>query len=140
MKWSSCGFLGVQLSQTFLVLAWLWLKSAKLLTSDDSDNRSLHINNQPHRAFITWQHHSLDPYGGNAMVQQWSFSGYIQPWIWFGLALAEICQSFGQQQCHPKSATQSLHIVWLSPNQPMVQGLVVFSNDWFVCSHCSVPM
>jgi hypothetical protein len=32
----------------------------------------------------------------------------------FGLALAEICQTFGQRQCHegmvcPKSATQSIH-------------------------------
>ena len=32
----------------------------------------------------------------------------------FGLAVAEICQTFGQQQCQmhmacPKSATQSLH-------------------------------
>jgi hypothetical protein len=51
--------------------AWLWLKSAKLLASNDSAKRAWHVQNQPHRAFITWQHHSLDPYGGNEKVQQW---------------------------------------------------------------------
>jgi hypothetical protein len=33
MKWPSSGFLGVLGLQTTLVLAWLWLKSAKLLAS-----------------------------------------------------------------------------------------------------------
>jgi hypothetical protein len=38
----------------------------------------------------------------------------------FGLALAEICQTFGQQQSHdegmacPKSATQSIHNIVIS--------------------------
>jgi hypothetical protein len=72
MKSPSSGFLGV-LARNYLGFgfAWLWLKSAKLLASNDSVKRAMHIENQPHRAFITWQHHSLDPYGGNEMVQQW---------------------------------------------------------------------
>ena len=42
----------------------------------------------------------------------------------FGLALAEICQTFGQQQCHmdmacPKSATQSLPSIVTSLIGPM---------------------
>jgi hypothetical protein len=36
--------------QTILVLAWLWLKSAKLFASG-SDKSTWHIQNQPHRAF-----------------------------------------------------------------------------------------
>ncbi len=58
------------------------------------------------RAVCTLQHNSLDPYGEIERL----FSSSIG----FGLALAEICQTFGQQQCQedmtcPKSTTQSLH-------------------------------
>jgi hypothetical protein len=45
---------------------------------------------QPHRAFITWQHHSFDPYGGNAVLAAINLG--------FGMALlAEIRQTFDQQ-------------------------------------------
>ena len=74
--------------QTSLVLAWLWLKSAKelLLLARGSANQTCHVQNQPHRAFMACQHHSLDPYGGNEMVQQclaWCAGGN-QPWFWLG--------------------------------------------------------
>jgi hypothetical protein len=71
---------------TSLVLAWLWLKYAKLLASK-SIKRTWHVQNQPYGAFIAWWHHSSDPYGGNEMVQQcWflSCTGFKQPWFWLG--------------------------------------------------------
>jgi hypothetical protein len=79
---------------TSLVLAWLWLKSAKLLASD-STKRTWQVNG----AFIGWWHHSLDPYRGNEMVQQCWFLGVLVSYFFgIGLALAEICQTFGQRQ------------------------------------------
>jgi hypothetical protein len=74
-----------------------------------------HVQNQPHRAFSTLSHHSLDSYGGKEMVQQQCHACvcWLENNLDFGLALAEICQPFCQPQCNkdmacPKSATQSL--------------------------------
>jgi hypothetical protein len=42
--------------QTLSVLAWLWLKSANklMVLSSDSAKRAWQVQNQTHRAFITW--------------------------------------------------------------------------------------
>jgi hypothetical protein len=71
--------------QRTLVLAWLSPKSAKLVASN-SAKKAWHVQNQPHRAFITWQeYHPLEPYGGNEMVQQWFF---LVCWVQRTLVLA----------------------------------------------------
>jgi hypothetical protein len=48
-----------------------------------SAKRTWHVQNQPHRAFITLQHHSLDPYGRNEMGQQCHafYASCKQPWF-----------------------------------------------------------
>ena len=59
---------------------------------------------------------------------KWSSSGFLGVLaannLGFGLALAEICQTFGQRQCQegmacPKSATHSLHNMVTSLNGPI---------------------
>ena len=164
--------------RTTLILAWLWLKSSVKLLAQRQCQEGMACPKSDMQSLHNMQHHSLDPYGGNEMVQQcfhWC-DGCKQPWFWlgsvqilpnfcpateprrhgmskirhaepsqhvnithwthmegmkwsssgfigvlaannlgFGLALAEICQTFGQRQCHdigmacPKSATQGLH-------------------------------
>jgi hypothetical protein len=39
--------------QPWLILAWLWLKSAKPLASNNA-KWTWHVQNQPDIAFITW--------------------------------------------------------------------------------------
>jgi hypothetical protein len=69
---------------------WLWLKlkSAKPLAVN-SAKIAWHVQNRPHKAFMTWKHQSFDPYGENEMVQQ-DFArcaGCKQPWFWYWLWL-----------------------------------------------------
>jgi hypothetical protein len=86
--------------QKTLVLAWLWLKSAKLYFASNRNAGTWHVHNQPHRVFITWKQHSLDPYGRNEMVLQrnlWcvlAANALVLAWL-LALALneAEICQT-----------------------------------------------
>jgi hypothetical protein len=71
--------------QKTLVLAGLWLKSAKPLASSNA-NEACHVQNQPHRASLTLYHHSLNLCGGNEMVQQYHAwcAGCKKPWFWLG--------------------------------------------------------
>jgi hypothetical protein len=49
MKWFSSAMLGVLAVNTSMLLAWLWLKSAKLLSSTSATG-VWHDQNHPHRA------------------------------------------------------------------------------------------
>ena len=76
----------VSLLKTILILAWLWLKSAKLWAGN-SVKRIWHVQNQHGIAFITLEDHSFDPYGGYQMVpQQWfpMCAGCKQSWFRLG--------------------------------------------------------
>jgi nitrous oxide reductase accessory protein NosL len=100
----------------FGILAWLWLKSVQLLASS-SATQTWHVQNQPHRAFP--QHCNI-PHWTHMEEMKW-FNSSAMLYVLaannlgfgFSLALAEISQTFGEQQCLadmacPKSATQSL--------------------------------
>jgi hypothetical protein len=84
MKWFGSDFLAVLVAIN-LGFGFNLAKSAKLLAGN-SAKRAWHVQNQPHRALITWQHHSFDPYGGDEMVQQcFPFcAGCKQRWFWLG--------------------------------------------------------
>jgi hypothetical protein len=83
MKWYGSGFLAV-LAANNLGFGFTLAEIRQTFDQQQCQEGAWRVQNQPHRAFITWQHHSLDPYGGNEMVQQWfpCCAGHNQPWFW----------------------------------------------------------
>ncbi len=81
---------------------------------------------------------------------KWSSSGFLHVLaaniLGFGLALAEICQTFGQRQCQegmacPKPTTQSLHKMssdaeMLAITRPMAKLSPIETSKEFVVLFC----
>ena len=86
MKWFSSALLGV-LAADKLGFGLCMAEICQTFGQRHSANKKAwHVQNQPHRDIIAWYHHSLDPYGGNEMVQQclaWC-DGCKKQWFWHG--------------------------------------------------------
>jgi hypothetical protein len=85
IKWFNSAMFGV-LTANNLAIGLALAEICCRTFASSSDKSTWHVQNQSNRAFSTLYHNSLDPCGGNEMVQQchaWC-AGCKQSWYWLG--------------------------------------------------------